>query len=226
MGLDGVELVMETEDEFGITITDEEAEACRTVGDLHRLVCHKLRVPTRECWSRVAFYEVRRRLVGLLGCSTRDLRPSTRLAHLVPEHDRRKICAEVPGASKLVRSGRTRSLIVLGALLVGWLCALIGASAGEAWAFAAFCLGAGTAGVVLLRSTRALAVHVAADTETIGDLARRYFSANAAALLEQFKEQREADVWLAVQQIVAQQLGQPKKKVTPTARFVDDLGMV
>ena len=34
MGLDGVELVMEVEDEFEIAITNEEAEKCETPGQL------------------------------------------------------------------------------------------------------------------------------------------------------------------------------------------------
>jgi len=226
MGLDSVELVLETEHEFGITITDPEAVACATVGDLHRLICRKLGVPTRDCWSNLAFYEVRRQLVERLGYSKRELRPGTRLADLIPEHDRRKLWPEVPAAPRLARSGRTQSLIISGGLLVGWLCALFAAGAGGASAFVAFCLGALTTYVVLVRATRARAVHVAGDTQTIGDLARRHLSANEPALLERFKGRRDAGVWLTVRQIVAEQLGQPKEKVTPTARFVDDLGMV
>jgi acyl carrier protein len=36
--LDLIELVMELEEEFGITIADAEAEACRTVADVTALV--------------------------------------------------------------------------------------------------------------------------------------------------------------------------------------------
>lgn len=40
--LDTVELVMATEDEFGIQLTDEEAETCTTVRDAFELICKKL----------------------------------------------------------------------------------------------------------------------------------------------------------------------------------------
>ena len=42
MGLDAVEIVLRTEEFFGVAITDEEAAAVRTVGDLYSLVCSKL----------------------------------------------------------------------------------------------------------------------------------------------------------------------------------------
>lgn len=56
MGLDGVMIVMNAEKEFGITITDAEAEAMRVVEDLHLLVMRKLadRDPDpTEIWRRV-----------------------------------------------------------------------------------------------------------------------------------------------------------------------------
>jgi acyl carrier protein len=39
MGLDIVEIVMRCEENFGITIKDEDAEQMHTVGDLYRQVC-------------------------------------------------------------------------------------------------------------------------------------------------------------------------------------------
>ena len=41
MGLDGFELIVATEKEFSIEITDAEAETLLTVGDLHQLVMTK-----------------------------------------------------------------------------------------------------------------------------------------------------------------------------------------
>ena len=42
MGLDGVEIVMDVEDHFGITIADGEAEQIRTVGELLALIQARL----------------------------------------------------------------------------------------------------------------------------------------------------------------------------------------
>ena len=44
MGLDAVEIVLRSEDFFGITIEDDRAAAVRTVGDFYTLVCTKLNV--------------------------------------------------------------------------------------------------------------------------------------------------------------------------------------
>ncbi len=45
MGLDTVEIVLRTEEIFGITLPDDECEQIRTVGDLYRLVLSKLDLP-------------------------------------------------------------------------------------------------------------------------------------------------------------------------------------
>ena len=45
MGLDVVEIVLRTEEVFGIDIPDEEAGSAVTVGDLYRLVLKKLDIP-------------------------------------------------------------------------------------------------------------------------------------------------------------------------------------
>ena len=52
MGLDAVELILRTEDEFGITIADDEAETASTVGRLYEIILSKLdltpRVPHQQ----------------------------------------------------------------------------------------------------------------------------------------------------------------------------------
>ena len=53
MGLDGVEMVMATEERFGITISDAEAELIRTPGMLIDLVVSKVHLNSeRFCRSK------------------------------------------------------------------------------------------------------------------------------------------------------------------------------
>ena len=60
MGLDTVELVMAVEEEFGITISDEEAQDIRTVGDMYQCVLRKVIGTQRatrtseETWAALA----------------------------------------------------------------------------------------------------------------------------------------------------------------------------
>lgn len=91
MGLDGVELILAVEDAFQIHIADEEAGNVVTVGDLHALVIASLqRQDTKRCLTSTAFYRTRSGIVDALGVERRNIRPSTELAAILPEGDRRK----------------------------------------------------------------------------------------------------------------------------------------
>jgi hypothetical protein len=47
MGLDSIELVMAVEEKFGITVSDEEAQEMRTVGEMCQCVLRKVAVSDR-----------------------------------------------------------------------------------------------------------------------------------------------------------------------------------
>ena len=94
MGLDSVEMILRTEEEFSITISDEEAAASVTVGDLFRVVLAKLNV-SPGCLSSKAFYVTRRALVEVLGMPRRSIRPSTKLSPLLPDESRRMQWSEI-----------------------------------------------------------------------------------------------------------------------------------
>ena len=56
--MDGVELIMRIEDDFGVTFSDGDAEKIVTVGDIHRQVMRKLvekgSAPNNdEVWERL-----------------------------------------------------------------------------------------------------------------------------------------------------------------------------
>jgi len=94
MGLQGVELMMAIEDEFGIAFTDQEAERMVTVADLNAAVLEKLRagqriVDERRCVSSHLFYRLRRALMEAWGVPRAEVRLEARLDNLLPRKGRK-----------------------------------------------------------------------------------------------------------------------------------------
>jgi hypothetical protein len=83
MGLNEDELILCIEDEFGITIADEEAYCARTAQDFHGLVLSKLE-PGEAGLEAVVFYRTRKVLAEVLGTPSRAIGPLTRLEGLMP----------------------------------------------------------------------------------------------------------------------------------------------
>ncbi len=88
MGLDTVELMLKTEEDFGIVIHDYEAEEVATVGQLHALVVRKLRqVVDAPCLTAHAFYRLRRALVDLYDYERAWVHPRRTLFEVIPSRD-------------------------------------------------------------------------------------------------------------------------------------------
>ncbi len=86
MGLDGVELVMEIEDEFNIKLDDAETGQTQTVGQLIALVEHKVTPQARQSLGP-AFYRLRQVLADSALIDKRLIRPNTDLRPFIPpEH--------------------------------------------------------------------------------------------------------------------------------------------
>jgi acyl carrier protein len=78
MGLDAVEIVISVEERFGITISDEEATACVTPGQLVELVRAKVTAgPEGTCTSRQAFHRIRSALVESGALTRGEITPDT-----------------------------------------------------------------------------------------------------------------------------------------------------
>src|SRR5688572_32218043 len=100
MGLDTVELVMEIEDAFGITIPDEDAEKIETIGQTAAYVVGRLRLmaPVTEarswksrsyCATSRAFYQLRSELRSRFGIPRRLVMPTSRIGELVRSRSQR-----------------------------------------------------------------------------------------------------------------------------------------
>jgi len=89
MGLDSVELIMNIEETFDLTIPDQEAEKFQTVGDIYRYVLERIQVDDSPgCLSSKAFYRLRRVLIESFEAPRSSIRPTTRLDVLIPRKDR------------------------------------------------------------------------------------------------------------------------------------------
>jgi hypothetical protein len=87
MGLDGVELVMTFEEDFGIAIPDAAAGGMVTPRHVTDFLFQKRGVGSGPCLSQRAFHRLRRALMRL-GHERRTLRRETSLATLFPSRSR------------------------------------------------------------------------------------------------------------------------------------------
>ena len=95
---------MRTEDEFGITISDDEGVAVITVGDLYNLVpANKIDV-TPGCLDQQAFYLTRRALVETLDIPVVPSDHRTRLSPLLPNETRQSAMAANPRVHRFAHS--------------------------------------------------------------------------------------------------------------------------
>ncbi|MGM0494850.1 MAG: hypothetical protein ACQER1_18095 [Armatimonadota bacterium] len=89
MGLEGVELILAVEDEFGIRVPEERAQEMETVRDLYDYIVDTL-VSNRPgvCPSMFVFYRMRRALGESLGLNRRSITPDSDFRELLAESTR------------------------------------------------------------------------------------------------------------------------------------------
>ena len=84
MGLDGVELVMEIEEEFGIQLSDDEVAPVETVGQIIQLV-ESMITPESRQKTGAAFYRLRQVIADSALVDKRLIRPTTDLRRFIPD---------------------------------------------------------------------------------------------------------------------------------------------
>jgi len=91
MGLAAVEILMEIEEEFGITIGDEEIPHFQTMGSVHDYLLEKCGMLKRShCPTQPAFYRLRHAVATVCDVEPRTLRPETEVLPLVGRWQRRR----------------------------------------------------------------------------------------------------------------------------------------
>ena len=229
MGLDIVELVLAIEDGFQIHIADEEASTISTVGELHDLIIAKLKgQEAKLCLTSAAFYRTRRGIVEALGVDRRAIKPSTPLASLLPQNDRRAHWISIQNAMEFeVPELRHSSATQIAFVSSGVLLALISGfyfHLGLGWLMWLFIAGL-VFGGLLLKASPALATEFPNHDQTVGDLARDVLAANHAQLAEQVGGWTKHDTWETLCRLIANQTGVRREAIRPEAGIVGDLGI-
>ena len=224
MGLDGVELVMEFEDEFDVTIEDEVAGSLKTIGDLARYVTWQMRSkwPRVSCPTTKTFYEIRHLLCEELPVESCDIRPSTRLNELIPCRLRGRILRSLSRRSLWVpdlQPSRVMSWIgiVLAPAAGVSVGVLSGLSAGILFGIILGFITLYATWMVVYWITIPFTVWFPAGYETVGDLVRR------ATPNYDAQDEIDAGVLDRVRRIVSEQMGVAIEKLAPQTNFLKDL---
>lgn len=238
MGLDGIEILLEVEETFGIRILDEEAARIRTVGDLYARVLQDLATMREKrgesfCASASAFYALRRGFTRALSLPREMVLPSALTSTLLGWRHRRANWHRI-GTSAEVQLPSLRRPRWLVWPLLGAVC---GVALRAGWwmrnndAPMADSIGLCVAVLIVLAmisfiATRPVAVKVPRGCEKVGGLAQEVARSNYGTLVVRMgRIPGPAEVWVSLRDLLAKQLGVPAERVTPEARLIEDLGM-
>jgi acyl carrier protein len=243
MGLDVIEMIMEVEETFDITIPDEEAERIRTVGDLFHVVLGRIPLDEKPpgqsgpvvCLTSRVFYRVRRILVDGLEVDRRRIRPATAVEELIPESDRRRWWSEASERLGWTFPDLRRPRWVVWALwllfgglslsLFGYHFALLGLSEQALVQAAVLNLLIGYLYLIAAYAfTKPVATRLPLECASVRGLVEQVVARNHGKLRREAGLGRPEEVWKTLQAILVEQLGVPPESVTEEARIIEDLG--
>jgi hypothetical protein len=237
MSLDIVELIVEIEEQFGVTFTNRDAERMCTVGDVYQFVLHWRSLALQGvCVSSATFYRARRALCSQLGLQRQSVGPASPLDELLPAQERRgqwqrfRAALEAYDVPNLRRPLWLRTTFYRGGLVVIVAACLSGLIA---WfldpplalaAVAAVLLAGLSIGLGAYLLTIPLAVCVPAECGTMRGLVGTVLGGDrdkAHAALERLSER---EIWDQLCQTIGTQLGVDPALLTPQTSFADVLG--
>jgi acyl carrier protein len=223
MGLDAVELVMSIEEEFNITIADEEAEKITTPGQMADYLMTRVRTDKNApCPTQVGFHRLRSVLMDTFGVPREKIRPHALLHNLLPgKHLRQewKMLASALGATRFPPLEHSWTYFVfvnlgiplaLTALLI--VMGIRGLFSVVVFFIALFLI------VFYVSFFHVEGTRIPARHQTVGHLTRQAGSTGTMIWTRKTILDR---IFL----LTSEQLGVPLERIHEHSRFIDDLGM-
>ena len=227
MGLGLVELVMDVEDTFGVSLPEEVLGEVRTAGDLYDVMRERVVVDQEAtCVSAAVFYRLRRELCGALGVERAQIRPTTPVLSLATARDWPRVRRRVLQKLGVIEPPTPRPQWLVWVLATGVFALVMGVVvAGTyhpwlAWLF----LGVIVSLVILLDGwTSPRPVAATRANETVGELVHDLVPHHRPALSGPGRPRSEADLWHTFRRVVAKCASVPPEYVTRETDLVRDL---
>ena len=226
MGLDGVELIMTAEEEFGITITDSEAEEVVTVGDL-AVICQQ-RIDgtvTRDDQLRTSFYMLRELVREIRNEPTLRIRPSAQVSAFLEPAECKSLWNQTARQFGLTYPLRRPPWLSTTLLMLSFAFPIILLSLFSWQPFVLMLVVAATLGFIgiIYTITQPFRSYPPSGSATFKEIATRLAGLHIAT-------KPPADiapdaVFASIKKIVAEQFQVPESEITSSTRFVEDLGM-
>lgn len=225
MGLDGVELLLEIEDRFGISIPDQVATNILTVGELSDYVASIVASPSGRCLSQKVFHSLRSALTDVVGLERHAIKPISRLDDFLPAQQRRIAWDQLQHATgyNFPRLARPPWLQLLFVLLPA-SAACIGILFFPPYKGRVFLCGV-AASAAIFPFTASMATHFPRDIQTVSDLVRSLMARKPRGESDTRWEWNREEVWHVVRQIVSEQFGINIEEINRKTRFIEDLNV-
>jgi hypothetical protein len=235
-GFDPIEVVMDVEDTFAITIPNSDAERITSAGALCDYVLARVQVARPRtgatCLSAASFYRMRRRLAEAYGVNPAQVGPQTHLRQILPAETFRwdgwRELGNTLGVKlRPLQHPRWLALIAfcLGLCFYSLTLVVVFSRRGSPWAIACGIPACLTAFFLpwrlLLRLTRQrFAVHIPRGYETVGQVSSLLMHEAFEAAVKRKKEWTAHEVWEFVRCSIAKSAGIPPAQVQKESRFL------
>ncbi|MBI2265778.1 MAG: acyl carrier protein [Armatimonadetes bacterium] len=230
MGLDNVELILKVEQVFDFQITDEEAFAVVTVGDLRDLITRKVEKPVEHqgCPSQIMFHRLRRALVSVCQIARSAVRPSASMADLIPTAGRRRSWENLSQhlRVKLPSLAHPEWMVWLLGLSALVIAATLGSSLYYSSSTSTFVYQAPASWffltLFLSHLARRYATDYVAGCETVGGVCKALVRDSG---ISQPRSWSKNEIWTILVSTFEIDRGCSKEEIKPEARIVQELGL-
>ncbi len=232
MGLDSVEILVNVENAFGITISNFEAEKITTVGDIHTVVWRSVQGrQSMRCRSQQLFYKLRYLLINKFRVAGEKIELDASLNEIFPKANRRLLYRKLEKELQLqlpplvLTAAWRLVLTITGIVMIGGMLVLslvlVNGFGHTPWLYGLPVLGiVGT----LFFSNILDPMRTAFQPETVKDYTQKVLSLNYATLMQESGVNRK-EMETLINNIIAETVGVDLHVISPEKKLQDDLGL-